>query len=513
MTRAALLFVLAAATAAADWTEYRIGPFRVVSDAGDTEARRRLTEMEQIRWVLGNILGENDPKTVWPVTLVLFGNRREAESHALPAPFVEGGSENLSAAFKDAPVDPAWRAGIARQLIEGQDARMPPAIEQALADLFSTIQVDATRVRLGAPIHPSSLPPERWQAWARVHMLATRNEYAGRFRVYLANLAQGGDEELAARNTFGYGAGELDRRAQEYAAAGVFEPLQVFGKSLNPRRDFYERRLKSEEVAPVLAELKAAGRSFPPGSARALLAEGTREALGRAAQLNPRWGEPHARIAALEPDPRLKVERLKLAVEAEPRKLEYWVALAEAQVAAQMFSEASRTWVAAERAAASPAERERLRARRREIDEQRIEADLAAARRAREEREAAVRRVRELSDARIQAAVEAANRINRELSGPDASTQSPISFQEAFGGDHRVTGLLTRVDCIEGMRRLVIQPATGGPVLLRMPVPPATGEAPACGAAERPRRIEVTHDAKPDARLGTAGDILTFEIR
>lgn len=510
---ALLLLALTASTAFAGWTEYRIGPFRVLSDAGDNAARTRLNEMEQLRWVLGHMLGEDDPKTIWPITVVLFDNRKDAAAYKLPSVFVEGGSENLSAAYKDDPIEPAFRAAIARQLIEGNTTgRMPADIETALTDLFSTIEVDATRVHLGAPIARDSVPPERWEAWARVHMLATKNDYAGRFRVYLSNLQQGGDEQLAARNTFGYGAGELDKREQAYVAAGVFEPASVFGEALNPRRDFYERRLEDEEVAPVLAELKAQGKSFPPDSARGLLAQGTRESLGKAAQLNPRWGEPHARIAALETNPSLKVDRLKLAVEAEPRRLEYWQALAEAQMAAGLLDDASKTWFNAERAAGSQAERDQLRARRRAMEDERVEADLAAARRARDEREADVRRVRELSDERIQAAVEAANQANRDLSGP-ATNQAPVTFEEAYGNQNRVTGLLTRVDCIGEMRRLTIQPTTGDPVVLRMPVPPEGGEPPACGIQDPARRIEVTHDAKPDKRLGTAGDILTYEIR
>ena len=59
--RTALALVLLASSAsAADWTEYRFGPFRVVSNAGDKAARERLTEMEQTRFVLGNLLGKTD---------------------------------------------------------------------------------------------------------------------------------------------------------------------------------------------------------------------------------------------------------------------------------------------------------------------------------------------------------------------------------------------------------------------------------------------------------------------
>ena len=43
---------MAASAFAADWIEYRSGPFHVVSDAGDRAARERLTQLEQVRFVM-----------------------------------------------------------------------------------------------------------------------------------------------------------------------------------------------------------------------------------------------------------------------------------------------------------------------------------------------------------------------------------------------------------------------------------------------------------------------------
>ena len=85
MYRAVLAFALMAAPgfAADHWIEYRIGPFRIISDAGDKTARDRLDEMEQLRHVLGVLLGKDtlavggpsagELKTVWPIDVVLPG--------------------------------------------------------------------------------------------------------------------------------------------------------------------------------------------------------------------------------------------------------------------------------------------------------------------------------------------------------------------------------------------------------------------------------------------------------
>jgi hypothetical protein len=71
--------------------------------------------------------------------------------------------------------------------------------------------------------------------------------------------------------------------------------------------------------------------------------------------------------------------------------------------------------------------------------------------------------------------------------------------------------MLKRVDCIEGMMRLVIEQTGGTEAILRIAAPPEN--PPACGVQDPPRRIEVTHDAKPDTRLGTSGDVVTIELR
>ena len=74
--------LLDVAASAADWTEYRMGPFRVISNAGDRAARERLTEMEQTRHVLAGMLGKTQLQSVWPMVLVTWARQRTATSAA-----------------------------------------------------------------------------------------------------------------------------------------------------------------------------------------------------------------------------------------------------------------------------------------------------------------------------------------------------------------------------------------------------------------------------------------------
>ena len=87
--------------------------------------------------------------------------------------------------------------------------------------------------------------------------LTTNAELAGRFRVYLNNLQQGGDEDLASRNSLNIEPAELTKRIDEYASAGVFESVSVSGKPISPKRDFLEKpvdgKILIEHIRTALA--------------------------------------------------------------------------------------------------------------------------------------------------------------------------------------------------------------------------------------------------------------------
>ena len=512
MLRATLLAVVLAASAlAADWTEYRVGPLRVISNAGDNDARTQLTEMEQIRYVLGGMLGKDPLRheeldVIWPITLVLFDSDRDRAAYALPKPFIEGGSSNLSTT-----PSPAWRSDIVRQLIEANAGRMPLEVETALADLFATIQITkATRVTIGAPV--PGLSGTRLREWAKFHMLATQPEYAGRLRVYLKNL-QGADLTLAAFNSYNVNEAELNRRMNAYADRGVFQAVEVFGEAITPSKEFYERRLPAAEVDAILAELKAGGKSFPPNSPRGLLAAGTSESLYAAAAANPKWAEPHARLAALMQDPKSKTVPLIKATQLEPRHAEYWESLARTQMAANLFIDAAKSWLGAERAAATEPERARLRKARADIEQQRVDAELAAARAARDEAERDLRRVIAASDARVRAAETAANRENR-AQATFTEGQAPLTFNEGFTGI-RVTGRLAEVECVDSVLKLFIEvPNAPTSTVLIQKNPEKDGQPVfTCGPVTPPRRIEVVHNGKADIRWNTVGEVDTYELK
>ena len=115
-----------------------MGPFRVISDAGDKAAREKLNQLEQLRYALGVQLGKVGIAgvgqnrvgldTVWPIQLVLFSSQREYLAHSPGKPFIDGGSATLSAWSADTPLSRETLRELTRLLIDENASRMPDAL-------------------------------------------------------------------------------------------------------------------------------------------------------------------------------------------------------------------------------------------------------------------------------------------------------------------------------------------------------------------------------------------------
>ncbi len=524
MLRLGLCFLLLTAPAfSADrWIDYSIGPFHVISDAGDRAAREKLDQIEQFRYALGTELGKvgmgkNGLETVWPIDLVVFANQHEYLPHALGQPFILGGSATLSAWSADAPLPPEWLRALARMLIDENAGRMPDSIETALCDLFSTIQVNNTKVKLGAPLPAGELSPQRMRAWAKMQMLATLPDYSGKLRVYLSNMQATGDEGVAVRNAFDLTPGKLDVLVDAYLKAGKFEAAPVIGEAIDPNRDFPEKPVQKTVVDGLFAELAAGGKSFPPDSPRGLVAKNTHASLELAIKANPKWAEPQARLAAIETNSLDKMKELKAAAALDPRNASYWQALAEAQAAADDYDGAGKSWAMAARAAADEPERARIHIAKMALDAARADFTEAEKQRRAEEAARDLERVKAAAAAEVHAAEDAAN---ARLNAGKAPYQKPIEWWDDPNGT-KLEGKLIRVDCLNGPLRLTVQKAAGGTVkiavrdLKKLTVNGAGEENVAkfgCGAARPARKIRLTYEAKPDAKLGTLGDVLVVEF-
>jgi hypothetical protein len=548
------VFLLIPLLAAADdrWIEIRSGPFQVLSNAGDRPARDVLNQLEQVRYMLGTALGKEDLKSTWPFRVVIFKTGQPSPAPAL--------SRDTYAAALAANSPPAarWLRECVRILIESNAGRMPAGIESGMEAFYSTAQVNGTKVTLGAP------PPqaERNLDWARIHVLVTDPNYAGRIRVLLYNLQRGGDAEPAFRNAFGKTPAEIDKQAAAELASGNFQTITVGGRPLNPLRDFRLetvegplaaiasadiRLAEGEDARPAyqallplapaeaheglgLAALRAKREDEARKEFAAAVEAGSKRArawleaarlnadpvkaraeLQKATELNPNWAEPYVILASLETDPSRKLQWLKTAASLEPRNAERWRAVAEMYQTHNKYPEAAKAWTAAEDAAVDDAERERMRAARNAIEERRLDYEAAERKRQEDERERDLRRVKDASLAEIHAAEERANR-GQPAANPNRKVER-MDIGEAASG--KVRGQLAQVDCVGRMVRLVIRPGEGKDVRLLVRDPQTIvvlsgGELSLkCGAQRPAREVSIEYQPKADAKLGTAGEVVT----
>jgi hypothetical protein len=518
--RAAVLCVMAGFAAGADkWIDYRMGPFHVISDAGDKQAREKLNQIEQLRYSLGTQLGKvgmgkDGLVTMWPIDIILFANQREYLEHTPGKPFIDGGSATLSAWSGDTPLPREWLAALTRMLIDENSGRMPDSIETALCDLFSTIKVNNTKVSLGAPLPEGELQGARLRAWAKMQMLATLPDYSGKLRVYLNNIQQTGDEGVAVRNAFGMTAAQLDVKLDAYVKAGKLEATTTGGEPLNPEHDFVEKPVEKAWIDGVFGELAAGGKNFPRGSPRGLVEQNTLTSLELAIKANPNWAEPHFKLAQIETDSVAKMKDLKAAAALDPRNASYWQSLAEAQAAADDYEGAGKSWSLAEKAAKDEPERAKIHLAKLALDAARADFTEAEKKRRAEEAARDLERVKAAAAAEVHAAEAAAN---ARLNAGRGEHLAPQPWWDEPTGQ-KVEGKLIRVDCLNGPLRLTIQ-KDGGAVakvavrdLKKLTVNGANEAKFGCGVAKPVRKIRLTYEAKPDAKLGTLGDVLVVEF-
>ena len=560
-SRLFLLLLLPVLLPAEDhWIALKSDSFEAFSNAGDRPAREKLMYLEQFRETLRVITGKQDMRLVWPVHVVIFKNASDIP--AAPKQFALGRDARMAGIAESAEFSRDSLKELARLLLYENTNRLPPDVERGLIELVSTVQIDGPHITLGAPVPEA----ERSPGWALMHLVTVNPEYAGRSRVMISNLEQSGDFDAACHNAFEKSGVQIEQQADAYLKAGNFGTTSISGRALSMTRDFKPVQLGSEDVRITLADLLLAsghaaeataaykalhGPAALEGlalidldnskdreaknalrdaidshstSARAWLELGRLESdsaeLQKASELNPRWAEPHFQLAELDPaidkdQLEKRAALLKKAASLDPRNIDYWEALARTEVTAKNFPEAQKAWSGAERAAATDEERNRIHKVRLQVEQDRFEYDRAERKRIADEREQDLARVKAQSEAAIHAAEDAA----RKKMNPDgkAPPKAEVWYQEPNSGP-TVQGVFERLDCLDQRARMVIQTADGETMQLLVSDPSQItlgggGEQTlTCGTQKHARQVLVHYNAKPDAKLHTAGEATAIEF-
>ena len=554
MRRLILLCAIPCLLAADDhWVKFTRAPFEVLTDAGPRPGREAMVRLEQFRSALGQVVGEDDLQTPMAIRVFVFKNTRGWNT---PAAVVEGRNcYGLVLEEKDA-ITPQMQTELARLFLRSNTAQMPAAFERGLISFFSTLEVRGIRITAGKPpAHPDL-------DWARIHLMVADPDYYGKIRVLLYNLRHGVADDPAYRNAFGKGAAEVEAAAKKHFEAGNFQTTPLPSRAM-AEGDFPERQVSANEAALARADLLVgaasaaeyrkllaghekvaeaeeglgllalregktdeARRSFSDAaeagstSARcyveyAKLESDTgkaEQALLKAAGINPKLPEPFALLAQRDTDPRKRIMHWKAAAERDPRNVSYWRALAEACLAEHNYADAAKAWRSGEQAATDPAERERMRQARLQIEEQRLDFEEAEKRREAEEKAREIERLKTEARAEL-------HKAEAKYTDATRSGDKVVPWWDGPKPEGKVSGVLKQVDCLAKQQaRLVIEVAAHKLVRLLVAEPgkvayAGTGQVSLGCGVQKPRKITVEYFPKANARLGTAGEVAVIEFQ
>lgn len=552
-----VLLISAACEAENRWYESRSGPVELLSDAPQQKSLITLGEAEQLRFVLGRLLGIDDLQATPRLRLIIFKDARDAsQSGATPSDaLVDGRNRRYIILTAGQKLSQDTIRQLTRMFVERNTGRLPPEFESGLESFLSTLQVEGAHVKWGAP--PAS--PDR--NWARIAMLATRPEYAGRAGILLFNLQKGAPEIPAYRNAFNKTKAEVEADLDRFWAAKQFAAVDAPSRPINAQRDF-----DIHQLDPDVAEMEVADLLTPQSEAiyRKLIAKNVRlvdcyeglallalrrndsaaagEYLDKAVAAGSRNSAILIRYARMEKDPDKSREALQKAVQADmtsaeahheygerltgqdrlkelaaaaklaPQNMEYQADLARAYLAAKQFAAAARAWTAAEQAATNDADREKMIQARLQIESQRLDDEAAERKRQQEEERKETERVKAEEIAKIRTAEAKAN------GSLDSDTVAKaVPWWDGPKAPNRVEGTLRQVDCLGSRLRLVI--VTSDKKTVRLLISDMSNVAVkgdpvsfACGV-QKSRPIVVDYTPKPDARLGTAGEVAGLDLK
>lgn len=529
------------------WTELNIGPFYVATDTDVSAARDTLTDLEQLRWVLGGLLESKDLPSIWPIRVLITRNAKTNPSQK----FV---SQNGDYLFVTPPGTKLPLGDVAGIFLDANTPRLPPDVESGIRQLFSTLEAHGSKVTWGtAPAHPDL-------AWARMQLFATKFEYGASFHIFLTALNGGSDLRAAERNAFGRDPNALEAEAKANLQAGNWQAVPTSGRPLDPKRDFGEHTLPDVVADVYLANASLADNPSGAEAAykAAVQAGGSAAALGyeglaalasidkqnpqaflddairagsksapvyvsaaqdaspaeklpllkTAARLNPLWAEPLYLQAELAEDPAEKEALLKKATQLNPRATQYWIELAQVQTSRGESTAARGSWLRAEDSAPAGPERDRIVEMRAGSEQERLDAAEAARKQEREAAHLADQHAQQSEEDRIRAAEQRANAAVDAAAG----NQKPADAVawDSLVPKKKITGTLVRVDCLRDGQRLWIKDKAG--TLTELYLRNTRSEL-LCGPQSSPRKISVAYQATVNENLHTAGEITDLTLQ
>jgi tetratricopeptide (TPR) repeat protein len=290
LTAVTLLAALACPLRAADprWNRLRTDNFELFSSASPRSARDTIKMFEQVRGFFERALGGGPAKPL-PVRLVAFGSVKEYEPYK-----INGFADAWYSQTADRDYIVMSRSGsdifplavheYVHLLVRHSGLKLPPWINEGIAELYSTLRPTGDKVLIGdlIPGRHRALLDDKWvplatildaghesayyneknkagslynEGWALTHMLSLRAEYRPKFPELMRAIAGGKDSAEALTEVYGRPLDRIERDLQQYLRGTSFQGALFPAKLERKVEDAVSEPVGEFDVALMLSDL------------------------------------------------------------------------------------------------------------------------------------------------------------------------------------------------------------------------------------------------------------------
>lgn len=183
MGRLAILVVLATRCWASDWIRVASPDVEVLTDAGERTGRRLHSRFEQIHDVFLKGLLPGVGGRTWPVRAFAFASLDEFDSYRdarrVDGFYTNGAERGYIALYAGGDASRVAFHEYVHLVLNHSAVRLPLWFEEGTAEFYSTLEIDASQLRVGLPIdsHVNLLSGVRWLTAAELAAVNTESSH------------------------------------------------------------------------------------------------------------------------------------------------------------------------------------------------------------------------------------------------------------------------------------------------------------------------------------------------
>jgi hypothetical protein len=219
------------------WIRMPSADFEIYSSAGEGDTRRALQYFERVRSFFDQSLGGGSQQKREPVRVILFGSKKEYEEYR-PNEFAAAyytqiaGRDYIVLGSVNDEVFPIAVHEYVHLVVRNAGMKLPPWLNEGIAEIFSTLKPAGDKVIVGAPIigRMQQMSREKWvslstiiaadhdspyyneknkagslynEGWALADMLELGPQYSPNFGKFLNEIQKGTPSQKAIEGIWG----------------------------------------------------------------------------------------------------------------------------------------------------------------------------------------------------------------------------------------------------------------------------------------------------------------------